>query len=246
MSKEDNLLALTPMEEYKKPTFPTYVDEKPNLEKKIPARWKNKVIATTAVGLLGAATLTGCANNGQSELPNWSVLEDAQHCWMHHGGAGGAPLYVAYLTEQEAIGIVRAELEAAGINFTENVPSYSIEIDDTEEGGIIHNMEASLFNEEHNIAISFANPEAFHIPFWRFEMDGVSEQIESEFAENYPQLAMGLFCNPTSWTGWWYDEEDDDSVTDEEKEEARERLETNLVDQTQQFIQHLREAGVVD
>ena len=247
MSKSQiDLLSLAPLEEYKKPIIPTYKDEKPDLMKKMPARWKNKAIAATAMGLLGTATLSSCVNTTQSDLSNWSVLEDHQYCWMHHGGGGAAPLYVAYLTEQEAIGIIRAELEAVGIEFAENSTSYSIKIDDTEEGGRVHNMEANLVNEEHNIAISIAAPNDFHIPFWRFEMDEIAGQIEAEFAKNHPHLAMGLFCNPSSWVGsWdWYDDEDD-AVTDEEKKEARQRLEANLIAQTQEFIQHLREEGII-
>jgi hypothetical protein len=37
---------------------------------------------------------------------------------MHIGGFNGQPFYVAYLTEPEAIGFIRARLEAAGINFS--------------------------------------------------------------------------------------------------------------------------------
>jgi len=245
MKSKDDLLTLIPMEDYTKPEFPTLEEGSSDLLKKIPARWKNKAIAATVMGLLGTTTLASCANTSQSEVSSWSILEDPQYCWMHHGGGGGAPLYVAYLTEQEAIGIVRAELESAGIEFTENVASHSIEIDDTEEGGLIHHIETSLFNEAHSIAISFVNSDAFHIPFWRFEMDDVPQRIEAEFEENHPHLAMGLFCNPTSWIGWWYGE-DEDAVTDEEIEEARERLEANLVAQTQEFINHLREEGVIE
>ena len=94
MSKSQiDLLSLEPIGEYKKPAIPTYKDDKPDLKKMTPARWKNKAIAATAMGLLGTATLTSCANT-QNELSNWSVLEDHQYCWMHHGGGGAAPLYV--------------------------------------------------------------------------------------------------------------------------------------------------------
>ena len=247
MINEEDLLKLTPIEAYEAPKLPTYADDKPNLEKKIPTRWKNKAVIAAVTGLLGAATLTGCGYTIQQELSSWSVLEDRQYCWMHHGGGGAAPLYVAYLTEQEAIGIVRAELEVAGIEFNVNATPYSIEIDDTEEGGRIHRLEVNLFNEGHNIALVIAAPDAFHIPFWRFEMDEISQKIEAEFVEIHPHLTTGLFCNPTSWVGsWgWYDDEDDE-VTAEEIEEARKQLEANLVAQTQAFIEHLRAEGIID
>ena len=246
MKDKDDLLTLTPLENYEAPSLPTYADDKPNLEKKVPSRWKNKAMVATAIGLLGTATLASCDRNAtrQNELPNLSFLNDQQHCWMHHGGSGGAPLYVAYLTEQEAIGIVRAELELAGISFTEDAPPYHIEIDDTEVWGDIHHVGINLFNEVHNIGLSIVEPDVFHIPFSRFEMDEVSGQIEHEFEENYPDLSLGLFCNPTSWIGWGYG--DDDAVTAEEKAEARERLVANLVDQVQAFTHQLREAGIID
>ena len=58
---EVNLLAFVPLENYKSPDLPTYADDLPNLEKKIPQRWKNKATIAIAAGLLGTTALTGCS-----------------------------------------------------------------------------------------------------------------------------------------------------------------------------------------
>lgn len=254
MNKEDDLLTLAPLKKYKKPTIPTYKDKKPDLAKKMPKRWKNKAVAATAMGLLlSTTTLAGCGNYTRNELPNWSALSDSGHCWTHWGGSGAAPLYVAYLTEQEAMDIVRAELAAAGIAFTENETSESIIIDETNLGGRVHYLKINFFNEEHNIAITLVHPGQFSIPLHNINFDKLrffpplplDQRIEIELERNSSHLAIGLFCTPESWVGTRVSSRhDDDTVTDEEIAEARERLETNLIDQTQKFINRLHEAGI--
>jgi len=257
MSK-NNLLAvdlstLAPMENYEAPELPTLTEVKPELLEKVPSRWKKKAVIATTVGLLGATTLTGCNNihyGGGTSAPiyvtspteneifgqvqNQSFLENRDLCWMHHGGAGGAPLYVAYLTEQEAINIIHTELARAGINFTQGTFPYYVEIEDEDswwDG--INRIEVGLLNEENNIALSVLNPTDFHIPFGRFDMNGITDSVYEQFNEHYPHLTLGLFCNPEDW---WYDDIN----------EARQGLEENLIAQVHEFIEQLRANGNID
>ena len=243
------------MEEYKTPELPTYADDKPNLDKKIPQRWKNKVLIA-GIGLLTTVTFTGCGSlsaaihdERQSEIQNeiqiWSGWNN-QGCWMHHGGSGGAPLYVAYLTEQEALGIIRAQLEEAGIPFDDALPSYSIEVDETDLRGQLHHIELSLFNENNNIAISIINPQSFSIPFSsRWGMEEVGKEIANEFEQQYPHISVSFFCNPDGWVGNW-GRDGNTNVTNRERRAARQSLIDNLVIQTQGFIEHLREEGIIE
>jgi len=248
MDPIDNLLALMPVEKYDALALPTLEEHQPELLKKVPARWKKKAIAASVMGLLGTASLASCGSDYQEAsnriVPNWPILENGSHCWMHHGGSGGAPIYIAYLTEQEAIEIIRAELETAGLVLAENTPRYGVEVEDEVGWGQSHQIEVNLFNEQHQLAISLVEPSAFHAPFARFDMDGISELIEDEFAQNHPHLSLALFCSPDSWLGWAGN--DSSRVTNREKAAARERLRENLVDQAQSFIQHLREKGILE
>jgi len=246
---KDDLLKLAPVTEYAAPELPTLKEVNPEVLVRVPKRWKSKAFTAATVGLFGMTALTGCSNNPTENavfgrVPNYSFLENRNFCWMHHGGSGGAPLYVAYLTEQEAISIIRAELERVGISFTKRESSYGIEIGDPDDWWGTNRVEVGLLNEVNNIALSVLNPGEYHIPFGRFDMEGITEQAEVAFAEAYPHLSLGLFCNPGLWLGGWSWEEG--SVSDEEKEEARVDLRSNLIAQTRLFIEHLRENGVLD
>jgi hypothetical protein len=49
---------------------------------------------------------------------------------MSHGGSGSSPYYVVYFTEQEMLGIIRSQLEAAGLNLSSsNVPNLTARVD---------------------------------------------------------------------------------------------------------------------
>lgn len=255
MNKKAALLRVTPVAAYQTPKLPTYEGDRPNLEQKVPRRWKNKVMAAGA-GLLTVTTLAGCETPPTtdpeitpllpSEVTSWSGWKN-HDCRMHHGGAGGGPIYVAYLTEQEALGIIRGQLEAAGLKFDDALPNYRVEIDDSAYFGEIHHIGLGLFNEENKLGISIINPDHFHIPFFRFEIDEVAEAVTSEFQRQYPHLSVSLFCNPNKgiWNWDFYDD-DNELVTSDEKAEARQWLIDNLVQQTRGFIEHLRSEGVIN
>lgn len=262
MKEQNNLLTLTPLEVYETPEISTLKEATPEILKEVPSSWKKKAVLGT-MGMLGLSFLSACTtkpSNGEEayvsslpyevelppELPNWSIINNGQHCWMHHGGSGGGPVYVVYLTEQEALGIVRAELESVGLVLAENERLPKIEIEEGEDRWVQnYEIEIGLINEEHQIAISLVEPQEIQRPFFRFNMEGIPEMIEDEFTVHHPDLSLALFCNPHSWLGWW--ERDEASlVTDEDKDEAHERLVANLIAQTQSFIQHLRAEETID
>jgi len=253
---KDDLLKLTPMTEYEAPELPTLKEVEPDVLVKVPKRWQSKAVMATAVGLFGATVLTGCnihqgvhhggeggapiyvANPTENEvlgqIQNKSFLDNRNYCQIHHGGFSGAPLYVAYLSEQEALGIIRQELERVGIGFMSDTQGYAVEFVDPlgweEDSNVI---EVNLLSAVNNIAISIINPNDFLIPWMRFDMTGITDLINNEFVQNYPHLAIGLFCNPEIWHF-------------RNIEDARAELRENITLQAQEFINHLRENGVLD
>jgi len=81
---------------------------------------ENLLIAAT-IGLLGTTALTCCA------VFENTIPEHPIYCRsIHHGGAGGGPIYVAHLTEQEALTIIRDQLEEVGLNLNEVQPPLSV------------------------------------------------------------------------------------------------------------------------
>jgi len=208
---EDNLLTLAPIEEYQKPNLPTYHETKPDLRKKIPSRWKNKaMIAATSLTLLSTIPLSGCI--------------------LHHGGAGGAPMYVVQLTEQEAIGIIRAQLEEVGLNFDEPKKPYHVRIDwDTAEIILVH--------EEKDIRIAlvdrwwgWGNEEREMERRIEFTNSAI-KQFEYEFDITVDRIIFSL---------------QDEVWTRDDEPGRKEEIEEDIIQQVHNFIEQLREEGIVE
>ena len=208
-----NLLTLAPMEDYQTPDLPTYQDTKPDLSKKIPTRWKNKaMIAATSLTLLSTIPLSSC-------IPG-----------LHHGGAGGAPMYVVQLTEQEAIEIIRAQLEETGLRFNDPKEPYSVRIDwDT--------AEIILVNEEKDIRIALVdrwwvwnNEEREMENRLEFTKNAI-QQFEYEFDINVNSVIFNL---------------QDEVWTRDDQPGRIEEIEADIIQQVQDFIEQLRQEGIIE
>ena len=223
MSKSmDNLLNLVPMEDYKSPNLPTYREDKPNLTRKLPTRWKNKIMAITTLGLL-----TVCSFRDRS-LP--------QGCRFHHGGLVNPPSYVAYLTEQEAFEIIRSQLEDTGLSFSRPLQSYDIELDSRTT------VERVFISEEADVRIAFVDS-------WWGELEAKSraefvETANAQFEEDFGVTIDAFFFFNRSridQSEWQYDE-----FRIEQCEGFRIKTEDDLVGQIQDFVQQLQEDGIIE
>ncbi|MCL2563710.1 MAG: hypothetical protein FWE08_06715 [Oscillospiraceae bacterium] len=94
---ENNLHHLIPAKSYTPPQYPTRADTRgnPALLKKLPSKWRKNAAAVACIGLLGIALLSGCTTSS----PNGNGNDCGWDDHLHHGGSGGAPIYVAHLTE---------------------------------------------------------------------------------------------------------------------------------------------------
>jgi hypothetical protein len=172
---------------------------------------------------------------------------------VHHGGSGGSPFYVARLTEQEALGILRAELEAAGLRFGATPP----ELPELQGWNFWGNPEIalSLYDAERSVGVLFDTDDQSHLMRiqWGWQgMGGIAEQIAPLLAEqvDYP---IGVFYNPGAsvggrpeWDGRWMDIEwEAEAPTEENKTAAVVELRQAITEQTQVFIAFLQEQGVL-
>jgi len=280
---KDDLTALCPVKKYKSPKLPTLQDarDNPALLKKLPSRWENnaKVIGLLAIISAGAITLSACAGGGINPWPNSDARNgapvysghpagqepsinapryvDPQELELigHIGGAASGPFYVVYITEQEALDIIRAQLEAAGLNFDTDPPGYvaTLSFDDFRPWSI--DVGLDLYDAEKGVAVAQVGQRSA----------GFAEMVAEEFAEQKTSrnITVGVFYNPylspdsefgTSWDwgGYWSDEEDewiDTKPSDEEiadaKEKARPILESGLNVQVQEFIAWLQAEGII-
>jgi len=204
------------------------------------------------VGMMGVVSLTGCANldNGnayQTEqgTNDFWVLWDGQLLdadgtefvfRIHGGGGGSTPFYVVHLTEQEALGIIREQLKAVGLNFNAIPPSYT--------AGGWRNIGLDLFDEEKNIAVAQI---CWEESIWA--RSGFAEEISREF-ERVSGVTVGVFYNPAADLGCTHTFDGESILlptpTAEEKEAMIPYLKKYITEQVQAFIAVLQDAGIIE
>jgi len=201
------------------------IDDKSKLKKKLPIRLKIKII----MAVLGVAFL----------LTHHQISRQACAC-VPSG-------YVAHFTEQEAIDIIRVQLEAAGLNFDSVVPSYTVE---SLGGGNRWNgnVGIDLFDEQRSVAITLINTYENTTSSIIDQVGNIAyhwnaNHIETEFSEQYEGIFFGVFYNSSSIREWQdQNRRSRRPHTVEEIEFLTELLET----QVQDFIEQLRAEGIID
>jgi len=226
---DGDLSGLSPLKAYKAPALPTlHNKDNPARLNKLPARWQKNAAVAACAGVLGAALLASCASTALLVRP---VIDD----WPHYGGSGAMPMYVVQLTEQESLGVIRAQLEAAGLNLSADVPDVRADF-----WGVSaqQNIGLDLFDAEKNVAI-------VHVG------DEVSNWRRSEFAQLAAQafaqqsnMPVGVFYSPSGFVDA-YDWNETTPFDETEKQEARMNIEASLAEQVQAFIEFLQAEGVL-
>jgi len=224
MKQQDNLLSLSPVENYTPPALPMLAD-RPEL-KKLPARWKRNAAVVACAGIMGAALLSGCTNNTTS----WRC--DGCCDWPHYGGAGAMPMYVVHLTEQESLGVLRTQLETAGLNLSADVPDYSVVID-------THTVGLDLFDAERNTGIALIGDEVSN-----WQRSEFAQQAAQEFARQ-TDMPIAVFYSPSEWIDA-YCWNEDAPVNEAESQQARVNIEERLTTQVQEFIEFLQAEGILE
>ena len=237
MINEDDLLTVTPLEDYETPEIPTYADNKPNLEKKLPSRWKNKAMIVAVSGLLGVTSLVVNPNSFTAQDCGEEVwLRNFAHdlcVRVHHGGLTGAPIYVAHLTEQEVFEIIKTRLEEVGFNFNAIPPSYYVES--------FRDVSLDLFDEEHGIGV-------VHISWLYSDWSphsargqSYSRWLVNQFAKQTNDITVGVFY--TSGEGF---RRISSRINAIEANLLRLVLLEDLNEQLDDFIAQLQEERIID
>ena len=184
-SDKDNMLQINPVKNYEIPQIPTLESARNDsvLLKKLPSRWKKNTMSVSLIGLMGAMLLSSCSSiNEHIRHPYHTPTPDFSQ--PHHGGENAGPWYVVYLTEQEALNIIRSQLEVAGYSFDADPPDYSVNINS-------QILRLNLFDKDKGVAIAFDNN-------GRPEWDG--ERLVKEATDKFAQktdLSIGVFYNPS-------------------------------------------------
>jgi len=222
---------MSPLIDYNQPKYPTYENMKndPALLKKLPARWKKSLGALACAGLLGTAAMLGLGGCASALRGCTGGCSDLQ---CHFGGAGGPPLYIVYLTEQEAIEVIRNKAEYMGLSMNDSPPDYTVRV------GWSNDREVSfgLFNENKNIAFSHIGPRHRYDLYDNFEI--LAREAQEAFDEKDNDLIVKVFHNNTDESYTW-------SLSDEIRADMRENLKRHLTAQVKEFIEWLQAEGIV-
>jgi len=166
-----NTITATPVKKYTSPKYPTQAESirSPELLKKLPSRWQKNAAVIAAVGLLGTITLTSCGifssdingTNSDADLLNVAPL------FIHGGGTGSIGCVMiappVFLSEQEAVAIIKSEAETAGLEFTAKPPDYTSQNNKTHEESTWENeyvlgdgnIGLDLYDNEKNVAVTY-------------------------------------------------------------------------------------------
>jgi len=158
---------------------------------------------------------------------------------VHFGGSGAGPQYVVHFTEQEAFGIIRTQLEAAGLNFGTTPPSHTVEVtwvDPLGHGNTRMTTGLDLYDAERGVAIALSERGGWF-----------AEQTQQRFERDRQtrNLNVHVFYNPgeSMDNQWWEGETEPPTPT--QKAAAAPALRENLTVQVQTFIEFLQAEGIL-
>ena len=207
----NDLSNLQPLENYTPPSLPKLSDGKPPQLRKLPSRWQKNAAIIACAGVMGLSMLAGCGGS----------VDDHRYHW---GGGPSMPDYTVYLTEQETLNIIRAQLEAAGLNLTEPPSEYSVELERCDG---LETIGLTFFDAERRVGAVYA---------WGFGW----RAIENAFSEQHGITVTAIdSARGDIWSL------SDGAEGEQQKEEAREIARSQIIDQIQNFIDQLRQDGVL-
>jgi len=164
----------------------------------------------------------------------------------HGGGSGGVPFYVVHLTEQEMYGIIRGELEKAGLDFSSSAPektavvSYSVEVwvwDESEPFG--ERLETQIRDAQVGFDLFDAGRGVGIAKIGERNQNFADLTVEA-FTEQFDGVTPGVFRTLIhEFEGFG------PRPSAAEKSEASAALRVNLTNQVNKFIEFLREEGIL-
>jgi hypothetical protein len=267
-------LRISPAKKYNTPKYPVYTEVRANpvLLKKLPSRWQKNAAVIACIGLMGTYALAGCAapqdnaavppyppyyaDGGSGGIITEQYTREADReldlvIRTHHGGGGAGPFYVVYLTEQEALSIIRAQAEAAGLRFNAAPPDYTVDALSMLRGIEIG---IDLFDGEKGVALALIDGADNYDTLRWVDTGSVLREAAREFEKQDENIHAGVFMSYGQWISWdWHLQLSESGLapspppmTDEEKTEAGKAAEEQLRAQVREFITTLQRHGITE
>ena len=168
----------------------------------------------------------------------------------HGGGSPPIPFYVVHLTEQEAFGIIRDLLEAEGVNLDTPTTEHTAVVRQRFRDWRLYDMEGetAYIDTETNVGVDLSDEEkGVGITKFSGNRRHLTGLAAEAFAEQIEGITVGTFYNPEHTIGDTWDFGDDrDQMIAEAKAEAAPILRERLIIQVQEFIEFLRNEGIIN
>ena len=230
--KTNDIIA-TPVKKYAPPKYPTLADAQfaPLLLKKLPSRWEKNAAVITAIGLLGAITLTSCGllkpnntNTGTGYNPESEKFLNVAPVFVHGEGTGSMGCVMiappVFLSEQEALAIIKSETQSAGLNFSAAPPEYIATNNKPKKTSQYSwenpkyilgdgNVGLDLYDDKKGVAVTFISMEEAaegyvdangEITMWSSVIGycprELAELVVEDFARQNGDIAIGVFYDP--------------------------------------------------
>jgi hypothetical protein len=212
----------SPVKAYKTPSYPSMetASLNPDLLKKLPERWRHNKAVVAAVAVISCISLSGCTSArlmGEVETP-------------------------AFITEEEALSIIKNEALKHGVNLDDTPAEKSIKIrrssgsSNSSENTYIEYVEIDISDNEKNIAVGY-------------NRYGDSELYYNKTADEGIPYNIGVFSYPTQEVYELEKKINNDSNISSKQDtlskEAKAVIEEDLREQVKDFIEWLRGQGVI-
>jgi len=157
---------------------------------------------------------------------------------FHHGGSG-VSIYIVYLTEQEAIDVIRGKAEYLGLPMRDTPPNVSVTVSYEDFWGMVdREVGLNLFNADKNIGIS-------HVGNMRWNNQWIASEAQEMFDAKNNDLTVGVFHGGVEAVNNPENFYIGRPPTETERAEISERLKQHLTAQVREFIEWLQAAGII-
>ena len=192
----------------------------------------------------------GNENNGNGNTSDLCIRHIvASGLATHFGGSGGPPAYIVYLTEQEALDVIRYKADRLGLPLKSDVPSVYVNtsLDSDWWGGSQRQVNLGLFNEQKNIGIAHVGGSN---SWWGPSNSEVAQNAQELFDEKDSDMIVAVTHGASEVGTNYYGVHGSglpNSIppTLEQKIEITQQLKTHLKAQVREFIEWLQAEGII-
>jgi hypothetical protein len=252
-----NTIPVSPVEKYAQPEYPSLSDanDKPDLLQKLPSRWQSNDKVVAAAGLLNTKA-------------NISNTLNVAPIFIHGDGTGAAGCVMVvpsvFLSEQEALAIIKSVAESEGISFNTLPPEYIATKND--DGDYLlgeGKVRLRYYDSEKQVAVAYIPMRSAKkirknrgvLSVSSYNARRLAEMTAEDLSKQEGNIAVGVFYEP----GIDRQNEEmkliylslrdvsryDRVIIDEYKAKEKEIMEKNLREQVHDFIKWLQRQGII-